>query len=293
MPGLPPLWNALLCVLAAALGIRAGRRAHRREALSDATHILRHTPHLWLVLALPAALLACHLVFVLNPEWEWRLPYPAQYYYGPAAWAVLLGCFTYFAGFGGMVFYQTRHPQRGRLGAAMLLLMVALQQFHWRDTARAAPEVRGAVLSPEGFTYQTSPATCVPAAAATLLTVLGEPRPEAELAALMGTDEHGTLPAQLVMAMRRLGFRETTTSLNRDGLDAIQPPAVVFLRNNTHSVTLLDRDADTALIWNPEPPQPGGPPGGRLVIDRSAFTRYFAGAHAVSFRRVAPPPADP
>jgi hypothetical protein len=285
MSGLPLLFNVVLSLGVAALGIWVGRRAHRREPISDASHVLKHSPHLWLMLVLPVLLLAYHLAFVARPDWEWRLPYPVQYYYAPVAWGLLIGCFTYFAGFGGAVFLETRHPQRRQLGAAMLLLLGAMQMFHHQSTTRIKPEVQGGVTTAEGYTYQTSAATCVPAATATLLAVLGERRSEAELVELLGTDIHGTYPSQLVMAMRRLGFQETTVSIDRAGLAAVPTPAVVFLRNGSHSVTLLRFDQDSATIWNPEPPQPGGPPGGRLVIDRTAFGRYFAGAYAVSFQR--------
>lgn len=288
MPGLPLVWNALLSLCAIALGAWIGTRAHRRKPVSDATHVLRHSPHLWLVVGLPLALLAYHSMFVIRPDWEWHLPYPVQYYYGPVAWGILIGCLSYFAGFGGAVFLETRHPRRFTLGAAMALLLVALQQFHWRTSTREAPEVGRSVVTREGHTYQTGPATCVPAATATLLAVIGEPRSEAELVTLMGTDVDGTLPSQLVMAMRRLGYRETTVKLDGGDVGAIPTPAVVFLRNNAHSVTLLELTERAALVWNPEPPRPDGSPGGRLMIDRTAFSRYFAGAHAISFSRKIP-----
>jgi len=285
MSGLPLLYNVLLSLCAALLGIGVGRWAHRREPISDASHVLKHSPHLWLVLVLPVLLLAYHLAFVARPDWEWRLPYPVQYYYAPVAWGLLMGGFTYFAGFGGAVFLETRHPKRMQLGAAMLVLLGAMQMFHHQSVTRIKPEIRGGVTTAEGYTYQTSAATCVPAATATLLAMLGEPRSEAELVELLGTDIRGTYPSQLVLAMRRLGFQETTVSIDRDGLAAVRPPAVVFLRHGSHSVTLLRFDQESATIWNPEPPQPGGPPGGRVVIDRTAFGRYFAGAHAISFQR--------
>jgi len=285
MAGLPIFWNLALCLAAAAMGIGMGWRAHRREPVLEGTHLLRHSPHLWAIVLLPLALLVFHVTFVLRPRWEWLLPYAVQYYYAPAAWGLLLGCFTYFAGFGGIVFRQGLHPRRHLLATTMLFLFLALQQFHGQVVRHIPPAVRDAAVTPEGFTYQTSPETCVPAAAATLLASLGDPRSEAELVELLGTDVNGTLPSQLVMAMRRLGYRESTYSIDRDGLEGLPVPAILFLRDNAHSVTLLRLDERRAVIWNPAPPSPGGPPGGRLIIDRSAFTRYFAGAHAISFER--------
>ncbi len=277
MPGLPIWINALLCALAGPLGVWVGRRAHRREPILDASHVLKHSPHLWLIIGLPLALLGYHVAFVLLPEWEWRLPYPVQYYYGPFAWGLLIGCFTYFAGFGGAVFLETRHPKRYLLGAAMLLLMVAIQQFHWRTTVREVPVLRAPKATFEGFVFQTSAATCVPAATASLLAALGDSRSEAELVALMGTDVDGTLPSQMVMAMRRLGYQETTRSADLDGLDGVSAPAVVFLKNNQHAVTLLRHDQRGGLFWDPG--------RGRVFMPVGRFERFLAGAHVVSFAR--------
>jgi predicted double-glycine peptidase len=285
MPGLPVTLNVLLCLVTAGFGVWMGRRAHRREALSDATHVLRHSPHLWLVLGLPLGLLAYHLFFVIKPEWEWRLPYPVQYYYGPVAWGVLIGCFTYFAGFGGAVYLETRHRQRLQLGALVGLLLVAVQLLHARSTKRDAPVIREAKTTFEGFVYQTSPETCVPAAAASLLATLGDRRTESELVELMGTDRGGTLPAQLVMALRRMGFRESTFSVDRGGLAAVAAPSVVFLRNNLHAVTLLRHDHRGALIWDPG--------RGRVFVPAARFEAFMAGAHAIAFSRVQPVEAPP
>lgn len=277
MSGLPWPLNVLLCLTAGALGFWVGTRAHRRRPVLDATHVLRHSPHLWLVVGLPLALLAYHLTFALKPEWEWRLPYPAQYYYGPVAWGVLIGCFTYFAGFGGAVFLETRHRHRFQLGGVMLLLLAGLQLGQFRATTRVPPIVRPPRTTFEGFVYQTSPATCVPAAAASLLASLGDRRTEAELVELMGTDRHGTLPAQLVMALRRLGLQETTFSVDSGGLDSVGVPSVVFLRNNVHAITLLRRDDRGALIWDPA--------RGRVFVPADRVAQFLAGAHAIAFRR--------
>jgi predicted double-glycine peptidase len=282
MPGLPVTLNVLLCLLTAGFGVWMGRRAHRREALSDATHVLRHSPHLGLVVGLPVGLLVYHLAFVIKPEWEWHLPYPVQYYYGPVAWGVLIGCFTYFAGFGGAVFLETRHPGRFQLGVVMVLLLLAMQLFHGRAATRVAPVVRAPKTTFEGFVFQTSPETCVPAAAASLLASLGDRRTEAELVELMGTDREGTLPAQLVMALRRMGFRETTFSIDRDGLASVAAPSVVFLRNNRHAITLLRHDHRGALIWDPG--------RGRVFVPADRFATFMAGAHAIAFSRM--PPAE-
>jgi len=277
MTGLPWLLNLLLCLGAGATGFWVGTRAHRHKPMSDATHVLRHSPHLWFVVGLPLALLGYHLTFALQPAWEWRLPYPAQYYYGPVAWGVLIGCFTYFAGFGGAVFLETHHPRRVPLGAVMLLLLATMQLFHARTAWRVPPVVRLPKTTFEGFVYQTSPETCVPAAAASLLASLGERRTEGELVELMGTDRQGTLPAQMVMALRRLGFRETTRSVDREGLASVTAPAVVFLRHNAHAVTLLRHDDRGALIWDPA--------RGRVVVPAARLARFLAGAHAITVTR--------
>ena len=88
--------------------------------------------------------------------------------------------------------------------------------------------------------------------------------------------EAGVL-SQMVMAMRRLGFRETTFSVDLDGLDGVSAPAVVFLKNNQHALTLLRYDQRGGLLWDPG--------RGRVFMPVGRFERFLAGAHVVSFAR--------
>ncbi|MBI1178259.1 hypothetical protein GC207_12560 [bacterium] len=283
MPGLSPFIDVLLCVCAAALGAWSGRRAHRREALSDASHILKHSPHLWLILVLPVALLAYHLTLVVKPALEWSLPYEMQYYYGPVAWSILIGCFTYFVAFGAVIFHETKHPKRKPLGFAMLLLFVAIQEFHWQAIHPLRPELGKPRTAEGGMIFQTSPDTCVPAASGSLLRVLGDPHSEAEMVRLLGTDTAGTLPSQLVMAMRSLGYSESTVDIDREGIDAIQTPAVIFLRHNSHAITLLRVDGEYGYIWDPL--------HGPVIMSYAGLRLYLGGAHAIHFEKSGSGPA--
>lgn len=274
--------NILLCVIAAIAGVTVGRRAHRREPILDASHVLKHSPHLWTVLLLPVALMAFHIAFDVNPDWEWRLPYEVQYFYGPAAWGVLLGCFTYFAGFGGAVFLITRHPRRLLLGAFMGLLFVLVQHLHQQATERVKPALGPPVVNRLGLVRQSTKATCVPAAAASLLAVLGDPRSERELVELFDTSVEGTAPSQIVMAMRRLGYRERTYNIDRDGLAEIGTPALIFLAKNTHAVTLLGHDDRVIAIWDPAT--------GFIRAPATLLRARLAGGHALEFHRPDPSP---
>lgn len=261
--------------MAGILGYLAGGRAHRREAFSDASHVFKHAPHLWLIAALPILLLAYHITFILKPAWEWSLPFAMQYYYAPAAWAILIGTFTYLAGFASSVFLATRHPRRFHLLAAMLLMCVAIEQFQWRSAEYRPPKMGAPRTSEDGFVFQTSPDTCVPAAAASLLDALGRHYSEADMVRRLGTETDGTLPSQLVMGMRRLGFRESTVDFDRDGVGAIKTPAVVFLRHNSHAVTLLRYDGKLGLIWDPI--------RGPVIMPNAGLHLYLRGAHALHF----------
>lgn len=277
MTGLPLLFNALLCIVTAVAGAWMGRRAHRRKTLFDASHILKHSPHLWLIVVLPVLLLAYHVTLVVRPDWEWSLPYEMQFYYGPVAWAVLIGCFTYFMGFGMAVFRVTRHPRQGQLGFAMILLFVAIQQFQWRSSHDRVPRLGEPTATGDGLVFQTSPDTCVPAAAASFLAALGERHSEAEMVRMLGTDTDGTLPSQLVMAMRALGYSESTVDVDREGIDAIRTPAVIFLRHNIHAITLLRLNGRYGFIWDPL--------RGRVIMSYPGMRLYLGGAHAIHFER--------
>ena len=169
MNGIPIWLNVVLSLVSVALGVYFGLRAHRREPISEASKVLKHSPHLWFVLVAPLALIIFHTVFHYNPDLEWFLPYPVQYYYGPFAWGLVIGAFTYFAGFGGAVFLTSNHPRRWLLGAAMVTLFVALQQSHLNANQHRPVESRVNAVLRGGFVVQSNGSTCVAAAAATLL----------------------------------------------------------------------------------------------------------------------------
>jgi hypothetical protein len=277
MSGIPFWLNILISALAAVLGIFVGIRAHRREPISNASKVLNHSPHLWFVLVSPLLLLVFHATFHFNPELEWSLPYAAQYYYGPFSWSVIIACFTYFCGFGSAVFVTSNHPKRWHLSASMVMLFVLLQQYHVRATAIIPAVPREMRVEQGGFVRQSTRSTCVAAAAATALNLMGDPRDEAEMIRLLGTDYEGTSPSQLVMAMRRLGYRQHTVDVDREGLDGLKAPAVIFLKDNIHAMTLVKTGRDGALIWDPD--------RGKFGYDWARLRVVLAGAHVIHFFR--------
>lgn len=290
MSGLPTFANLVLCILAAVLGAAVGLRAHRREPISEASKVLKHSPHLWTVLLLPLLVMAVHTLFEFNSDWEWLLPFAVQYYYGPVAWGLVLACFTYFAGFGGSVFVTTGHPKRIQLGAAIVMLFSGVQLMHFQATQLPTPELGPPQVTPSGLVLQSNSSTCVPAAAASLLNQLGDPRTEAELVKLFDTRVDGTSPSQLVRGMRELGYDARAVNIERESVDAVTPPAVLFVQQGTHAMTLLAVRGRRIDVWDPDA-------GKILLLSRDQFRILAAGAHAVQFtptdqgaaRRVASP----
>ncbi|GEM_PF-2426155 len=277
MSGIPIWFNILVSALAAGLGVAFGVHAHRREPVLAASRVLTHSPHLWFVLIAPLLLVIFHATFHFFPELEWSLPYAAQYYYGPFSWCLIIACFTYFAGFGAAVFLTSKHPGRWQLGFVMALLFGLLQEYHLRATD-TVPVVPGTpVVEPGGFVRQSTRSTCVAAAAATALNLMGDPRDEAQMIRLLGTDRDGTTPSQLVMAMRRLGYRERTIDVARDGLDDLRAPSVIFLTNNIHALTLVNMDREGALIWDPD--------RGRHFYKWELLSRALTGSRIIDFTK--------
>lgn len=277
MSGIPTWLNVILSVCSAVLGVYAGLKAHRREPISEASKVLKHSPHLWIVLIAPVALLIFHTLFHLNPNLEWLLPYTVSYYYGPFAWGLVICCFTYFAGFGGAVFLTSMHPHRWLLGVAIAMMFAALQQSHLQASQRQPAYSRANAVLPGGYVIQSNRSTCVAAAAATLLNHMGAPRTEAEMIRLLGTDAEGTLPSQLVIAMRRLGYSDRTIKVDRDGADDLQAPAVVFVENNIHALTLISVNEELVHVWDPN--------NRHLTYRRNELRNAFAGAHIIDFTR--------
>jgi len=121
--------------------------------------------------------------------------------------------------------------------AKPLLIPLNMEQVHdaWE---------RGACL-------QSTPASCGPCSAATVLRALGQPATEGQLASEAHTSMTGTFNWLLVRAIRRLGF--TAHYRQPDSLDEVAAPAIVGVRLGEigHFVAYLGRKDGRYLVGDP------------------------------------------
>ncbi len=221
-----------------------------------------------LVLCVPAALVAAlfpayflHLKFLDQPWYyelrsrEWADLLPAL---GGLSCGVLAG-----------VMHQRRQGRdrawlRVGAGLVVLLLLVSFAK-PWLTLVRPAvirDEWRG------GVCLQSTPSTCGPCAAATVLRALGVPAKESELAHEARASRTGTQNWMLARALRRRGLEVAFDAPER--LDAVAAPAVVgvFLSSGAgHFVAWLgERDGRYVV---------GDPLEGELVLTPEEFARRY------------------
>ena len=123
--------------------------------------------------------------------------------------------------------------------------------------------------STQGVCLQSTPATCGPCAAATVLGHLGHRAGEAELADEAATTRTGTLNWLLARALRHRGFEARFSA--PDSLDAVAAPAVVgvTLRHSGigHFIAYLGTTGGKYIV--------GEPMKGRLELSRNEFERAY------------------
>jgi hypothetical protein len=269
----------LQLLLVAVCGWAGARWASRQQAIRgplDPNRLVHQAPHLWIVAPLPLLLLFAHAFLHNRTDLQWRLPFWLQYYYATLSWALVTGTISYLFSLAATVHHLNRHPQRRQLLAAGVLLILAIQVYAFQIILPDPPEIRDEIVSPDGIILQSTPSTCVPASAANVARLLGLNVTERQMAGLCGTDVDGTSPAELVMAMRALGLRERKVIVNDVGPEALDPPAVIFLRGDTHATAFVRRRQGIAEVWDPQ--------RGAQFFSRTEFQNYLRDTHAIEFR---------
>ncbi|MGC4121721.1 MAG: cysteine peptidase family C39 domain-containing protein [Myxococcales bacterium] len=268
-----PLFATALALFAA--GYAGWRRASRRCALLVAGAAI----------ALPWGLFPAYYLHLPALDAPWYFQWRSQAWTDllPAGVGLLSGC---FAGWlrerarvdqhaGGRPPWGWAAVARG-LGVLAGLLVIAFAK-PWLGTLPASKihdEWR------DGVCLQSTPSTCGPCAAATILKTFGEPATELQLAHEASSTRTGTLNWLLARALRSRGFDATFTAPEQ--VQEVVAPAILGVKVGAagHFVALLERTGEQLVIADPLE--------GRLSMTVAEFERRYPFARfALSIRRAA------
>ena len=236
----------------------------------------------WLFGSASVALLlfAIQYFLVARPESQWAMPFWLQMAYPMIHWALVLGCVGVISGL--VLVHGTRTGGICRMGVPCiaLLLLAGFNVTAWQNLCPDPPPLREPRHSSDGVILQSSGVTCAPAAAANISTSLGRPMTEAELVDRFGTKPDGTTPAQVAYGMGRLGFLWVKRTVPDRRIEALTPPAMLFVSADAHAVAFVGMtNGGLAVILDPL--------GGRKLWRPETLAEIWAG-HAIEFRRAPP-----
>jgi hypothetical protein len=237
---------------------------------------------------------ACLLYRVLSSTFPHR-------FYVTLPHLILTGIITP-AGFLVLAAALTLLKNKSRQRIIVAVFSVVLTYYVFCDVAYLA--VKGPALSRlrgawDGVTMrQSTPFTCGPAAAATLLRAWGIRVNEGALAYAARTSFRGTEVPRLSDAVRRFGRYKPLTvkiiSADEDTLEELNRPAILLVERagHPHTVTLLRLTGRKVVV--------GDPAAGTQELDRADFGReYNWGGRAIvawrdpEFSRLSTEPPEP
>jgi hypothetical protein len=227
-------------------------RKFKQNGCLTPADILKKTWLVSFVAFLPLGVLPVHYVLAAKPDWQWDLPDWVQLHYYTLIWGIVLSAIACVFGFAIATYLFIRHPHRWFILVAgcffLGLILLIPSMFSLEDRL---PELLAHQLSKDGVILQSTSSTCVPAAMANILSVLGKKTTEKELAELFGTTMDGTLPAQVVKGMRHLRIETRKRTVASDSIRSITAPALLFMASDTHVVAFMGMTNQLAEIWDP------------------------------------------
>ncbi|MBM3289600.1 MAG: hypothetical protein FJY92_05565 [Candidatus Hydrogenedentes bacterium] len=268
-----PLLDALLVASLLWPGTAYGRRLAQRGLRLTGAVDMRMARGL---VALAATFIVSNLLLLSirsYPAVSWYLPVSIEYCATPGLFLLNIASMTFAFSAVSALAFSHRHPARWFVPLACIGVF-AIVEFQFRTSPLVRPpEVRDERTGAGGVVLQTSGATCGAAACASVTRLLGAPKTEREMAALLGTTEAGTSPAQIVVAMRGLGFTCTKRYVPERDLSQVRAPAILFVAIGTevdaHAVALANVTGSTAAIWDPS--------GGKHDVDVRDFSTRWGG----------------
>ncbi len=246
---------AVPAMIAVLLGLLAARAASRRSPGATIRTIHREARAVTVTAAAAVlAIVALVAVQAHDPLGE-RLPLWLQLWAPDLTWITILWAVSFLCAFLAAFGVLARAPRRRALLPALVVLNVAFACFVWRGHRPLAGGLSAAVAG-DGRVRQTTPASCAPAAIATVANMHGASISEQDAARLMRSTSSGTTPGQMRYALDRLGLTFRTIRQERPDVARVDPPAILFLDHPSigpgpHTVVYAGKRGTELDLWDP------------------------------------------
>jgi hypothetical protein len=269
------IWQAAVILAFGAGGAVLCRARLNGQSPESFQMLLEQTRHLYLVFPVLLVVPFINLFLARDPSLQWDMPVWLQLHWAALSWGIVSSLLAYVFGFCSVAATITGHRWRWGpvyFGVAVLAVIQAYAGWSSRPDLPPLGETR---ISSDGVILQTTPYTCVPAAGANIAAMLGVHTTERELVELFHTTRDGTFPAQVLRGLKELGIsgRKVTGG---GGLNAIHPPAMLFIFSDSHAVVYAGMKGGLAEIWNPS--------AGKAFLPEWRLGQMWDG-HALEFKR--------
>lgn len=269
------IWQAVVILAFGAGGAGLCRARLAGQSAVNFQALLAKAPHLYLAFPLLLALPYVNVYVASHPSVQWDMPGWLQLHWAALSWGTVSAILAFVFGFCAAAVFATVHRRKWAPACFGVAVLAVIQGYAGWTSRPNLPPLGETRISNDGVILQTTPFTCVPAAAANIAARLGVHATEKELAALFHTTRDGTFPAQALRGMEELGLsgRKVTAP---GGLPMVHPPAMLFIIGDTHAVVYAGMAGDLVEILNPS--------FGRKLIPEWQLDMMWDG-HALEFSR--------
>jgi hypothetical protein len=269
------IWQVAVILVFGASGAAVCRARLKGQEAENFQALLGKTRHLYLVFPLLLVLPFINVYLARNPSLQWDMPPWLQLHWAALSWGIVSALLAYVFGFCSIVGLTTGHRWRWGMIYFGVAVLAAIQVYAVWSSKPNLPPLGETRISSDGVILQTTPYTCVPAAAANIAAMLGVHTTERELVEMFHTTRDGTFPAHVLSGLKELGISGRKVASDSP-LSAIHPPAMLFVFADSHAVVFAGMTGGLAEIWNPSV--------GKAFLPEWRLRQMWDG-HALEFER--------
>ncbi len=246
---------AVPATIAVVLGLLAARAAARHSPGATIRTIHREAPAVTATAAAAVLVIGALVAVQAYDPLGGRMPLALQVWAPDLTWIAILWTVSFLCAFLAGFGFLSRAPRRMALLPVLVVLNVAFACLVWRGHRPLAGDL-SAALAADGHVPQTTPASCAPAAVATVASLHGASMSEQDAARLMRSTTSGTTPGQMRYALARLGFSPRMVRQKRPDIANVNPPAILFVDHPSvgpgpHTVVYVGRRGTELDLWDP------------------------------------------
>jgi predicted double-glycine peptidase len=254
MIALPIYLNVLILMAFIALGVSYGKKLFRQEMTLDSTVFLKKAPLIAVFMLIFGIAVVVHAAVAVDPTTGWDFPMLFQIHYTALIWGTLLATLSFICSAVIALAFFTVDKKRWPVLVFALIIVVGVQGLFWTRTRPVAPQLTEEIS--RGVIMQTSTSSCCAAAAANIAHLFGVEKTEKEMAELFGTTVTGTSPGQVIVGMKKLGFKCRKVNIEDADAKKLNAPAMILIDHieagpESHAVSLMKHLNGRVEIWDP------------------------------------------